>query len=217
MPLFCDFRLKILEEFIMFKQLKGKATFKNTHDLKATVEFYKAELELKASAKDVLGYLGTCATHSRGACTVLYSTIADKLSISLSTVKRAMKALKDTNVIDIERRYSKNYGGGAGAAIITILPANDTHLDTVVDTLYNEVDAYSTNDSSDEISITSVLSSLKISNNYIKNKLAQIIFNKRIEKQAAINKHTQKESVKMFNWFENRDIPKPNELSNPWS
>ncbi|EUJ34157.1 helix-turn-helix domain-containing protein [Brochothrix campestris] len=201
----------------MFKQLRGKATFTNTNDLKATIEFYKAELELKESARNVLGYLGTCAMHSRGACTVLYSTIADKLFISLSTVKRAMKALKEANAINIEHRYSKSYGGGAGASIITILPASETHIATVVDTLCDEVDAYSNNDSSDEISITSVLSSLKISNNYIKNKVAQIIFNKRLKKQVTINKKAQKKPVKMFNWFENRDKANTKPLYNPWA
>lgn len=184
----------------MFKQLRGKQTFSNINDLTATISFYKEELDITSSAREVLSYLGTCAIQAKGACTVLYATIADKLSFSLSTVKRAMSALKKANAINVELTRSKTSTGGARASIITILPVNDTLVETLVDTLLTNDEPYSDSDSTNDKQITTVLSYLKKSPKLIINKVAQIIFKRNLNKnQSKIN-----EPVKLFNWFKDK-------------
>lgn len=182
----------------MFKQLRGKQTFSNINDLTATISFYKEELDITSSAREVLSYLGTCAIQAKGACTVLYATIADKLSFSLSTVKRAMSALKKANVINVELTRSKTSTGGARASIITILPVNDTLVETLVDTLLTNDEPYSDSDSTNEKQITTVLSYLKKSSKLIINRVAQIIFKRNLKTHEC----TYKKPTKLYSWFD---------------
>ncbi|WP_185416837.1 hypothetical protein [Listeria booriae] len=106
-----------------------KGQFSTRSEVKNAVKQHIEYKSLNQSEKDILMYLQACALRYYGVCTVLRQTIAEKLSISVSTVARGLRTLRREEIIQTYATRRKNYRGGSGANIIEILPFNEPTLE----------------------------------------------------------------------------------------
>ncbi|ODJ63704.1 hypothetical protein [Brochothrix thermosphacta] len=102
-----------LNEHIVFPS-KQEMNYAVADHLKSNAAF------LRDNSKNILNYLAKIASHHNGACGVLYDTIAERLSITKRTVERCMSELKQHNIIEVVKQYSKR--GGRMSSVIRILP-----------------------------------------------------------------------------------------------
>ncbi|MBC1492754.1 helix-turn-helix domain-containing protein [Listeria booriae] len=115
------------------EKLHEYTTFKTDEELRETVATYLADYQLNTSARLVLEYITACAMRYSGACTIYRETIAEKIGMTVITVARALKKLRELKMIDIIPSYRRSINGGRGASIYQILP-NDTQDDIQDDT-----------------------------------------------------------------------------------
>lgn len=114
-----------------FQILREYMTFDTLESMNESVANHK-ENHLTESANKLLDYIARLASNNNGACRSLYENISKNLKVSVSTVKRSIKMLKDLGAIRVIPQRSKKQSGGGVSAIIQILPfkINDTLLDT---------------------------------------------------------------------------------------
>ncbi|MBC2057954.1 hypothetical protein HCJ57_15620 [Listeria booriae] len=108
-------------------------TFETEKELRETVDGYLADYRLNTTTRMVLEYITACAMRYNGACTIYRETIASKINMAVTTVARALRTLRDLNMIAVIPNYRRSINGGRGASIFQIL-ANNTQLDLQHDT-----------------------------------------------------------------------------------
>ncbi|EUJ34367.1 helix-turn-helix domain-containing protein [Brochothrix campestris] len=110
------------ENLIGFNRLNEHVVFDSKKEMNyAVADHLKSNAAfLRDNSKNILNYLAKIASHHNGACGVLYDTIAERLSITKRTVERCMSELKQNNIIEVVKQYSKR--GGRMSSVIRILP-----------------------------------------------------------------------------------------------
>lgn len=110
------------EEIIGFNRLDPYTVFKSKKEMNyAVADHLKNNAAfLRDNSKEILNYIAKVASHHNGACGVLYKTIADRLGVTKRTVERCMSELKEYNVVEVVKQYSKR--GGRMSSVIRILP-----------------------------------------------------------------------------------------------
>lgn len=110
------------EGIIGFNRLDAHTVFKSKKEMNyAVADHLKSNAAfLRDNSKEILTYIAKIASHHNGACGILYKTIADRLSITKRTVERCMSELKEYNIIEVVKQYSKR--GGRMSSVIRILP-----------------------------------------------------------------------------------------------
>ncbi|MBC1618010.1 hypothetical protein HB904_17670 [Listeria booriae] len=108
-------------------------TFETEKELRETVDGYLTDYRLNTTTRMVLEYITACAMRYNGACTIYRETIASKINMAVTTVARALRTLRDLNMIAVIPNYRRSINGGRGASIFQIL-ANNTQLDLQHDT-----------------------------------------------------------------------------------
>ncbi|MBC1235483.1 helix-turn-helix domain-containing protein [Listeria booriae] len=121
------------------EKLHEYTTFKTDEELRETVATYLADYQLNTSARLVLEYITACAMRYSGACTIYRETIAEKIGMTVITVARALKKLRELKMIDIIPSYRRSINGGRGASIYQILPI-DTQ-DDIQDDIQDDTQA----------------------------------------------------------------------------
>ena len=110
------------KEVIGFNRLDAHTVFKSKKEMNyAVADHLKNNAAfLRDNSKEILNYIAKVASHHNGACGVLYKTIADRLGVTKRTVERCMSELKEYNVVEVVKQYSKR--GGRMSSVIRILP-----------------------------------------------------------------------------------------------
>lgn len=110
------------ENLIGFNRLNEHVVFDSKKEMNyAVADHLKSNAAfLRDNSKNILNYLAKISSHHYGACGVLYDTIAERLSITKRTVERCMSELKQHNIIEVVKQYSKR--GGRMSSVIRILP-----------------------------------------------------------------------------------------------
>lgn len=98
--------------------------FNNLNEMNESVSAHIENNYLNTNTVKVLEYLARISSHYLGATRVLQATIADKLGVSLSTVKRAVRALEQASIITVYRQRRKSLFGGSCSSIYVINKAD---------------------------------------------------------------------------------------------
>lgn len=153
-----------------FNILKQYQTFTNLEAVNESVACHIEHNYLNTNSLNVLNYVAKLSSHHNGACRALYATIADKLGVSVSTVNRCVRALKEAGIIAVFAQRRKTVVGGSSSNIITILPVTDSAHDISHDSSPKTIeDAPNITESSEE-SISVSPSNLLINSQSTKNK-----------------------------------------------
>ncbi|QYA43649.1 helix-turn-helix domain-containing protein (plasmid) [Macrococcoides bohemicum] len=97
--------------------LKDYQTFETVKDMDATI--YEYNKELNASLYETLRLLSQYSCKVVGVSHIKVKTIADRLDVSIATVKRRIKALKELGMITVINTFRRVKGGkGANAYVI---------------------------------------------------------------------------------------------------
>lgn len=124
LAIFLSHKLNLKEGYKMgLEKLNEYTTFKTEDDLRQTAHSYLENPQLNTSARLVLEYITACSIRYRGACTIYRETIATKINMTVTTVARALRTLRDLEMIAIIPAYRRNINGGRGASIYQVLPS----------------------------------------------------------------------------------------------
>lgn len=116
--------------FTGFNILRQYETFQTVNDMNDNIAHHIEHNYLNANSVNVLHYVANLASRHNGACRALYATIAEKLGVSVSTVNRCVRVLKQANIIAVFPQRRKTLVGGSSSNIITILPVTDSPHDS---------------------------------------------------------------------------------------
>ncbi|MBC2174832.1 helix-turn-helix domain-containing protein [Listeria booriae] len=103
-------------------------TFETEKELRETVDGYLADYRLNTTTRMVLEYITACAMRYNGACTIYRETIATKINMTVTTVSRALRTLRELDMIAVIPSYRKSINGGRGASIFQILAPVTQHV-----------------------------------------------------------------------------------------
>ncbi|MBC2373648.1 helix-turn-helix domain-containing protein [Listeria booriae] len=110
------------------ERLNNYQTFETEKELRETVDTYLADYRLNTSTRLVLEYITACAIRYNGACTIYRETIATKINMTVTTVSRALRTLRELDMIAVIPSYRKSVNGGRGASIFQILASVTQHV-----------------------------------------------------------------------------------------
>lgn len=110
------------------ERLNNYQTFETEKELRETVDTYLADYRLNTSTRLVLEYITACAIRYNGACTIYRETIATKINMTVTTVSRALRTLRELDMIAVIPSYRKSINGGRGASIFQILAPVTQHV-----------------------------------------------------------------------------------------
>lgn len=112
---------------IGFSLLHDYQTFESLNDMNEHVAIHLENNYLNQNTVKVLEYISKLASHHNGACRALYATIASKLDVSVATVNRCVKSLKESKIIAVFSQRRRTLRGGSSSNVITILPFDSSH------------------------------------------------------------------------------------------
>lgn len=144
-------------------ELKEYATFGRQSEMDENIYRHIERLradEQPESVIEVLRFFGRSSLRILGVSFAKYATIADELNVSLSTVKRAVKALKEYDIIDVIPTLKKwgSYGNSRKKSvnIVRVLHVQAS-LTPQDDTAVKADEATSDNDSTDNMQAEPIL------------------------------------------------------------
>lgn len=119
--------------------LKDYQTFESVKDMDRTI--YEYNKELSASLYETLRLLSQYSCKVVGVSHIKIKTIADKLGVSIATVKRRIKALKDNGYITVLNTIRRKKGGkGANAYVINTVSMRKKILSELSQVSYRKDD-----------------------------------------------------------------------------